>query len=121
MEPLPHHYQVCVESRPESRAEISSVGLTPLSSAPPAEFDGPGHLWSPETLLVGAVADCFVLTFKSIAVQCPVHMVPDPLRRGRRIGPRRTAFALYRCATTGEAGSAGGFGSGTSPPSVGKS
>ena len=43
MKPLPHHYQVCVESRPESWAEISSVGLTPLSSAPPAEFDGPGH------------------------------------------------------------------------------
>ena len=29
--------------------------------------DGPGNLWSPETLLVGAVADCFRLTFRSIA------------------------------------------------------
>jgi organic hydroperoxide reductase OsmC/OhrA len=67
MKPLPHHYQVRVESGPESRAEISSAGLTPLSSAPPAEFDGPGNLWSPETLFVGTVADCFVLTFKSIA------------------------------------------------------
>jgi organic hydroperoxide reductase OsmC/OhrA len=67
MKPLPHHYQVRVESGPESRAEISSAGLTPLSSAPPAEFDGPGYLCSPEKLFVGAVADCFVLTFKSIA------------------------------------------------------
>jgi len=67
MKPLPHYYQVRVESGPAGKAEISSAGLTPLSSAPPAEFDGPGHLWSPETLFVGAIADCFVLTFKSIA------------------------------------------------------
>jgi organic hydroperoxide reductase OsmC/OhrA len=32
-------------------------------SAPPAEFGGPGYRWSPETLFVAAVADCFVLTF----------------------------------------------------------
>jgi organic hydroperoxide reductase OsmC/OhrA len=67
MKPLPHYYQVRVESAPESKAEICSAGLTTLSSAPPTEFDGPGYLWSPETLLVAAVADCFVLTFKSIA------------------------------------------------------
>jgi peroxiredoxin-like protein len=36
-------------------------------SAPPAEFDGPGDRWSPETLVVAAVADCFVLTFRAIA------------------------------------------------------
>jgi organic hydroperoxide reductase OsmC/OhrA len=36
-------------------------------SAPPAEFGGPGYRWSPETLLIGAVADCFVLTFRTIA------------------------------------------------------
>lgn len=33
----------------------------------PAEFDGPGDQWSPETLLTGAVANCFVLTFRAIA------------------------------------------------------
>lgn len=36
-------------------------------SAPPAAFGGPGGRRSPETLLVGAVADCFVLTFRAIA------------------------------------------------------
>jgi peroxiredoxin-like protein len=34
----------------------------------PREFDGPGNQWSPESLLVAAVADCFVLTFRAIAV-----------------------------------------------------
>ena len=38
-----------------------------LQSASPAKFDGPGDRWSPETLLVGAVADCFILTFRAIA------------------------------------------------------
>jgi len=34
---------------------------------PPKEFDGPGDLWSPETLLVAAMADCYILTFRAIA------------------------------------------------------
>ena len=36
-------------------------------TAPPAEFDGPGDRWSPETLLVAAVADCFLLSFRGVA------------------------------------------------------
>ena len=31
------------------------------------EFGGKGDRWSPETLLVAAVCDCFVLGFKAIA------------------------------------------------------
>ena len=41
--------------------------LPSLQSAPPLEFGGPGDRWSPETLLVAAVADCFILTFRAIA------------------------------------------------------
>jgi organic hydroperoxide reductase OsmC/OhrA len=33
----------------------------------PPEFGGPAGHWSPETLLMGAVADCLVLTFRGIA------------------------------------------------------
>jgi organic hydroperoxide reductase OsmC/OhrA len=33
----------------------------------PAEFGGPGGQWSPETLLVAACVDCFLLTFRSVA------------------------------------------------------
>jgi len=46
---------------------LTADGLPRLQSASPAEFDGPGNRWSPETLLVGAVADCFILTFRAIA------------------------------------------------------
>ncbi|MGC2460394.1 MAG: OsmC family protein [Steroidobacteraceae bacterium] len=46
---------------------MSSAGLPDIPTAPPAEFDGPGDVWSPETLLCAAVADCFMLTFRAIA------------------------------------------------------
>jgi organic hydroperoxide reductase OsmC/OhrA len=46
---------------------LTAERLTMLQSASPAEFDGPGNRWSPETLLVGAVADCFILTFRAVA------------------------------------------------------
>ena len=67
MEPFPHHYRVGTEAGPEGAVLVTSEGLVPLTTAPPLEFGGPGDKWSPETLLVGAAADCFVLTFRAIA------------------------------------------------------
>ena len=67
MQPLPHHYNVTVAAHEKGPTEITSPGLNPLISAPPREFDGPGNLWSPETFVVAAVADCLVLTFRAIA------------------------------------------------------
>ncbi len=67
MEPFPHHYRVGTEAEPEGAVLVTSEGLAPLTTAPPLEFGGPGDKWSPETLLVGAAADCFVLTFRAIA------------------------------------------------------
>jgi organic hydroperoxide reductase OsmC/OhrA len=64
---LPHHYVVAASADAESNVRIESKGLDSLESAGPAEFGGPGDLWSPETLLVAAVADCFILTFRAIA------------------------------------------------------
>ncbi len=67
MKPFPHHYQVCAEGQETGYTTLSSRGLSTIVSAPPVEFHGPGDLWSPETLFVGTVADCFILTFKTIA------------------------------------------------------
>lgn len=67
MQNFPHHYRVAAATRPGHNVALSSDGLDDLSSAAPAEFGGPGDLWSPETLLVAAVADCFILSFKAIA------------------------------------------------------
>jgi organic hydroperoxide reductase OsmC/OhrA len=65
---FPHHYQVAIDTRADApTVTIASQGLPPLVTAPPVEFGGPGTHWSPETLLVAAVADCFTLGFKAIA------------------------------------------------------
>jgi organic hydroperoxide reductase OsmC/OhrA len=46
---------------------VTSPRLETLQTAPPAEFGGPGDRWSPETLLVASVANCFVLTLRALA------------------------------------------------------
>jgi len=63
----PHHYFVAASSGSDSNVRLSSPGLEDLESAGPAEFGGPGDLWSPETFLVASVADCFILSFRAIA------------------------------------------------------
>lgn len=67
MQAFPHHYQVTANATETGNVDLSSAGLTPISSAAPAEFGGPGDCWSPETLLIAAAADCFILTFRAIA------------------------------------------------------
>lgn len=67
MHPYPHVYRVGASGGPDALVTVTSPGLPDLPSAPPPEFDGPGGVWSPETLLCAAVADCFILTFRAIA------------------------------------------------------
>jgi organic hydroperoxide reductase OsmC/OhrA len=67
MQQFPHHYTVSAIANADGEARLESSRLPPLATAPPAEFGGPGDQWSPETFCVGAVADCFVLTFRAIA------------------------------------------------------
>jgi organic hydroperoxide reductase OsmC/OhrA len=67
MHPYPHLYTVQASANPEGDVPVTSAGLPALTTAPPAEFDGPGDRWSPETLLVAAVADCFLLSFRGVA------------------------------------------------------
>jgi peroxiredoxin-like protein len=64
---FPHRYHVTATPADGTDVRLTAEGLPPLVSASPAEFDGPGDRWSPETMLVGAVADCFVLTFRAVA------------------------------------------------------
>ena len=67
MHPFPHRYHVTANAGAMGRVVLSHEGVEPIESSPPVEFDGPGDAWSPEGLLVAAVADCFVLTFRAIA------------------------------------------------------
>jgi peroxiredoxin-like protein len=67
MHELPHHYKVEASAGPEGEATLSGDRLDTIPSASPVEFGGPGDRWSPETLLVAAVAGCFILSFRAIA------------------------------------------------------
>src|SRR5215469_11812703 len=67
MKPLPHRYDARLTGGPDGYATSSSQGLPDLRCAPPADFDGPGDAWSPEHLLMTAVATCFLFTLRSVA------------------------------------------------------
>ena len=90
MQDLPHHYSVTASGSPDQNVMLSSAGLEDLETAGPPEFGGPGDVWSPETLLVGAVADCFILSFRATAraarldwdsLQCDVVGTLDKINR----------------------------------------
>jgi organic hydroperoxide reductase OsmC/OhrA len=67
MQDLPHNYHVNASAESEGNILLTAEDLPQLTSAPPAQFGGPGDQWSPETLLVASVADCFILTFRAVA------------------------------------------------------
>jgi organic hydroperoxide reductase OsmC/OhrA len=66
MKPLPHHYDVHLSGGPSGYAELTSVGVPALRTAPPADYDGRGNSWSPD-LLLASVQACFLFTLRAIA------------------------------------------------------
>ena len=67
MHPFPHRYPVTATASNDTDVQLTAPGVATIKSAAPVEFGGPGDLWSPESLLVASVADCFVLSFRAIA------------------------------------------------------
>ena len=67
MQELPHHYKIEASAERDGDTALSCDQLGTIPCASPAEFGGPGNRWSPETLLVAAVAGCFILRFRAIA------------------------------------------------------
>jgi organic hydroperoxide reductase OsmC/OhrA len=67
MHPYPHTYLASAAAENTGLVKVSSTQLPTLETAAPPEFDGPGGVWSPETLLCASIADCFVLTFRAVA------------------------------------------------------
>lgn len=67
MKPFPHTYTAAASADPMGNV-VSTLGNgCRVEVAPPVEFDGVGDVWSPEELLMSSVANCLVLSFKSIA------------------------------------------------------
>ena len=102
MQPFPHFYWVQATATVEGDVPVRVPGLTPIRTATPKEFDGPGNHWSPEHLLVAAVLDCFVLTFRGVAKVSKLNWISlscDAAGRLERVDDRAqfTGFAL--CVT----------------------
>jgi organic hydroperoxide reductase OsmC/OhrA len=93
MQGFPHRYTVAATGSAAGDVELNALHLSTLRSASPAEFDGPGDRWSPETLLVAAVGDCVILTFRAVArasglawnsLECDVTGTLDRIERTTR-------------------------------------
>jgi len=67
MHPYPHTYTASAFGRRNGAVSVSSPLLPSLETSPPPQFGGPEGVWSPETLLVASLADCFILTFRGVA------------------------------------------------------
>ena len=67
MHPYPHTYVASAVAQSAGSVAVNSPGLPELDTAPPPQFDGPGGVWSPETLLCASLADCFILTFRALS------------------------------------------------------
>ena len=67
MKPYPHVYHAGARGTAAGTVKVNSTDLSDLATASPPEFDGPGGAWSPETLLVASIADCFILTFRGVS------------------------------------------------------
>ena len=105
MEPFPHHYTATASGdKANSHVTVTASDLPGLTTNAPAEFGGPGNQWSPESLLMAAVADCFVLTFRAIAqgsklewnqIQCQATGTLDRIERK----PQFTEIQLHVTVT----------------------
>lgn len=67
MKPLPHRYTVLLGGGAKGYAALTAPGVANLPAAPPVEFNGPGDAWSPEQLLLAAVASCYLFTLRAVA------------------------------------------------------
>ena len=85
-QPYPHTYEATASAEPRGSVSVASPRHEQLRTPPPAEFGGPGNLWSPETLLVASIANCFVLTLRAVMgaagfawrdVECRVEGTPE--------------------------------------------
>ena len=114
MHPYPHTYRASAEAQAIGLVTVASPQLPDLHTGPPPEFDGPGGVWSPETLLCAAMADCFILTFRAVSrgahfkwlrLDCRVEGILERIDRVSQF-TRFTTFADLVVPTQTDTGSA---------------
>ena len=101
MEPFPHTYLASASAVELGDVVLESHALRPLRSSAPVQFGGPGDRWSPETLLVAAIADCVILTFRALArsARLPYQSVHCEVKGTLDRVERVTAFTAFHVRT----------------------
>ena len=66
-EPFPHTYTAEASGGFSGGVVLATPGAVAFTSTPARQFGGPGDAWSPEALLVAALADCFIFTFRAVS------------------------------------------------------
>jgi len=98
MNPFPHHYEVHL--RQEGPDSVLTSPMKPaIVGGPPPEFDGRPDRWSPEHLLISALALCFTATFRALAARTDLSLRSYAADAGGRLdktpdGPRFVSFDL---------------------------
>jgi organic hydroperoxide reductase OsmC/OhrA len=114
MHPYPHHYSACASGTGSGPVSAGSPGLPGLETAAPPQFDGPGGVWSPETLLCASLADCFLLTFRAVSraarfdwlrLECRVEGILERVAQNPQF-TRFTTFATLTIAAGADAAKA---------------
>lgn len=109
MHPYPHKYVAAASAEKSGLVAVTSPLLPDLESAAPPEFDGPGGVWSPETLLCASLADCFILTFRAVSrasglewlrLTCRVEGVLERVERTSQFTGYKTFAELTVTAAT---------------------
>ena len=68
MQDFPHQYVVSASALEGEPIVVKATDLPEIISDAPVQFGGPGGHWSPEDLMMASVADCFILTFRAVAM-----------------------------------------------------
>lgn len=101
MKPSSHQHSVQADGFPTGITVVSGAGVPPLQAVASPQLNASTGLWSPQTLLLAAVADSFVLTFRSVSqaagfpwgrLQCEVEGMPSAAN-GERYFPSITIRA----------------------------
>ncbi|MFY9579480.1 MAG: OsmC family protein [Gaiellaceae bacterium] len=103
-------FKVEASPLPQRRVRLSCDGKSPLEAATPPEFRGgtPG-MWSPEDLLVAAVASCYALTLDALMEQRELvlqHLEVESIGHVTKRAEGRVGFVVIelRVALTVDAG-----------------
>ena len=69
------HVPVSADSWGASFVHVDAPGKAALNVTKPAEFGGPtGSFWTPEELLVNALASCYAITLEAIAARLDIPL-----------------------------------------------